>query len=85
MNWNGPLRQINDFRFEIPSNYQGEQKNLHMKTSGVIYANNGMIECIRMDNAPEKAYEGTDVARAQVPNHEGADQAALGIDLAQKI
>src|SRR4030042_3976435 len=25
-----------------------------MKTSGVIYANNGMIECIRKDNAPEQ-------------------------------
>lgn len=54
MNWNGPLRKINDFRFEIPSNYPGEQKNLHMKTSGLIYANNGMIECIRLDNAPEQ-------------------------------
>jgi tRNA-splicing ligase RtcB len=54
MNWNGPLRKINDFRFEIPSNYQGTQNNLHMKTSGVIYANNGMIECIRKDNALEQ-------------------------------
>ena len=34
MNWNGPLQKINDFRFEIPSNYQGAQNNLHMKTSG---------------------------------------------------
>jgi tRNA-splicing ligase RtcB len=54
MNWNGPLQKIDDFRFEIPSNYQGEKKNLQMKTSGVIYANNGMIESIRMDNAPEQ-------------------------------
>ncbi|MBN1860747.1 MAG: RtcB family protein [Candidatus Thermoplasmatota archaeon] len=54
MNWNGPLQKINDFRFEIPSNYQGVQKNLHMKTSGIIYADNGMIEAIRMDNAPEQ-------------------------------
>jgi tRNA-splicing ligase RtcB len=54
MNWNGPLQKINDFRFEIPSTYQGVQNNLQMKTSGVIYANNGMIDCIRMDNAPEQ-------------------------------
>ncbi|HUS98955.1 MAG TPA: RtcB family protein [Candidatus Thermoplasmatota archaeon] len=54
MNWNGPLRKINDFRFEIPSDYQGTQNNLRMKTSGVIYADNGMIESIRMDNAPEQ-------------------------------
>lgn len=54
MNWNGPLQKINDFRFEIPSTYRGVQNNLTMKTSGVIYANNGMIERIRMDNAPEQ-------------------------------
>jgi len=55
MNWNGPLQKIKEYRYEIPSSYQGEQKNLHMKTSAVIYANNGMIESIRMDNAPEQA------------------------------
>lgn len=54
MNWNGPLQKINDFRFEIPSSYRGVQNNLTMKTSGIIYANNGMIERIRMDNAPEQ-------------------------------
>ena len=54
MIWNGPLQKINDFRFEIPSSYQGVQKNLHMKTPGIIYADNGMIEDIRMDNAPEQ-------------------------------
>ncbi len=54
MNWNGPLLKMNDFRFEIPSNYQGVQNNLHMKTSGVIYATNGMIKSIRMDYAPEQ-------------------------------
>ena len=54
MNWNGPLQKIDDFRFEIPSNYQGVQHNLHMKTSGIIYANDGMIKNIRMDNAPEQ-------------------------------
>jgi tRNA-splicing ligase RtcB len=55
MNWNGPLQKIKEFRFEIPQTYQGEQKNLHMKTSAVIYADNGMIDCIRKDNAPEQA------------------------------
>jgi tRNA-splicing ligase RtcB len=54
MNWNGPLQKIDDFRFEIPSDYHGVQHNLHMKTSGVIYANDAMIENIRMDNAPEQ-------------------------------
>jgi len=55
MNWNGPLQKIKEFRFEIPSSYKGEQKNLHMKTSAVIYANDRMIESIRMDNAAEQA------------------------------
>ena len=55
MKWNGPLQKIRDFRYEIPSSYQGEQKNLRMKTSAVIYANNGMIESIRKDKAPEQA------------------------------
>ena len=55
MKWNGPLQKIKEFRFEIPSSQQGEKKNLQMKTSAVIYANNGMIERIRMDNAPEQA------------------------------
>jgi tRNA-splicing ligase RtcB len=54
MKWNGPLQKINDFRFEIPSNYLGTQNNLHMKTSGIIYANDRMIDSIRMDNAPEQ-------------------------------
>jgi tRNA-splicing ligase RtcB len=54
MNWNGPLQKIDDFRFEIPSDYHGVQHNLHMKTSGVIYAHDDMIKNIRMDNAPEQ-------------------------------
>lgn len=55
MNWNGPLQKIKEFRFEIPQNYQGEQKNLHMQTSAVLYIDNGMLDCIRKDNAPEQA------------------------------
>jgi tRNA-splicing ligase RtcB len=54
MNWNGPLEKIKDFRYEIPSSYQGEHRTLRMKTSAVIYADNGMIESIRKDNAPEQ-------------------------------
>jgi tRNA-splicing ligase RtcB len=55
MKWNGPLQKIKEYRYEIPQSYQGEQKNLHMKTSAVIYADNDMITSIRMDNAPEQA------------------------------
>ena len=55
MNWNGPLNKIDDFRYEIPSDYKGERNNLKMKTSAIIYANNNMIDSIRKDNAPEQA------------------------------
>ncbi|MBN1280832.1 MAG: RtcB family protein [Candidatus Thermoplasmatota archaeon] len=55
MAWTGPLQKIKEYRYEIPSSYHGEQKNLHMQTSAVIYASDAMIDSIRMDNAPEQA------------------------------
>ncbi|UCD12877.1 MAG: RtcB family protein [Thermoplasmatales archaeon] len=55
MVWNGPLNKIGDFRFEIPSNYNGEKNTLRMKTSAVIYASDHMIDSIRKDSAPEQA------------------------------
>jgi tRNA-splicing ligase RtcB len=55
MNWNGPLQKIKEYRFEIPQSYQGEQRNLRMQTSAVIYVDNGMIDGLRKDNAPEQA------------------------------
>jgi tRNA-splicing ligase RtcB len=54
MSWNGPLNKIDEFRYEIPSNYKGEHQNLDMQTSAVIYADNSMISHIRGDNAPEQ-------------------------------
>ena len=54
MSWNGPLKKIDDFRYEIPSSYKGEHNNLKMQTSAVIYADEGMIPSIRADSAPEQ-------------------------------
>ncbi len=54
MRWNGPLNKIDDFRYEIPSSYKGENNNLEMRTSAVIYADEPMISSIRMDNAAEQ-------------------------------
>ena len=54
MKWNGPLNKIDEFRYEIPSDYKGENQNLKMKTSAVIYADKEMIADIRSDNAPEQ-------------------------------
>jgi tRNA-splicing ligase RtcB len=55
MVWNGPLNKIDDYRFEIPSHYKGENNALKMQTSAVIYASEQMINSIRKDNAPEQA------------------------------
>jgi tRNA-splicing ligase RtcB len=54
MLWNGPLNKINDFRYEIPSSYRGENNNLKMQTSAVIYADEKMLPSIKADNAPEQ-------------------------------
>ncbi len=55
MTWRGPLKKINDYRFEIPSDYKGENNNLKMKTSAIIYVDESMISSLRDDNAPEQA------------------------------
>jgi len=54
MYWNGPLKKIDDFRYEIPSSYKGENNNLKMQTSAVIYADEKMISSIKNDNALEQ-------------------------------
>jgi tRNA-splicing ligase RtcB (3'-phosphate/5'-hydroxy nucleic acid ligase) len=54
MSWTGPLKKIDDFRYEIPNTYKGEKNNLEMKTSAVIFASEKMIPHIRKDNAPEQ-------------------------------
>ncbi len=54
MTWTGPLNKIDNFRYKIPSSYKGERNKLTMKTSGIIYATEKMIEQIRKDNALEQ-------------------------------
>ena len=55
MSWNGPLKQIDAFRYEIPSSYKGVHNNLNMQTSALIYADSNMLSSLRKDNAPEQA------------------------------
>ena len=55
MTWNGPLKKIDDYRFEIPSTYKGVNNNLQMKTNALIYASDEMIPHLKQDNAPEQA------------------------------
>jgi len=54
MSWNGPLKKIDNYRFEIPSDYKGKNNNLKMNTSAIIYADDRMIPSIRADEAPEQ-------------------------------
>ncbi|MFH1897583.1 MAG: RtcB family protein [Candidatus Desantisbacteria bacterium] len=45
--WQGPIEQIDDYRFKIPTNYMNQ-----MRVPGLIYANLEMIEHIKMDGTP---------------------------------
>jgi len=54
MKWNGPLNKIDTYKYEIPSNYRGEQNNLKMKTSALIYVDEKMISSVKKDYAPEQ-------------------------------
>ena len=54
MTWQGTLKKIDDYRYEIPSDYKGAKGNLKMRTPGLIYASEKMIENIKKDNAPEQ-------------------------------
>ncbi len=47
--WNGPVKKLDDFRYEIPQKYKNE-----MRTRGIIYADEKMIRSVVKDNAPEQ-------------------------------
>jgi tRNA-splicing ligase RtcB len=47
--WTGPLKKLDDYRYEIPMSYKKG-----MRTSGVIFADAKMIEQVKKDNAPEQ-------------------------------
>ncbi len=47
--WNGPLKKLDSFRWEIPEDYKPG-----MKVPGRIFATQSMIEQIKKDNAPEQ-------------------------------
>jgi len=55
MTWNGPLNKIDDFRYEIPKDYKGRNKNIKMNTSAVIFSDEEMIQSVKSDEAPEQA------------------------------
>ncbi len=57
MSWAGPLKKIDDFRFEIPASYESkimQQNRVRMSVPGVIYADDRMIDSIVRDDSPEQ-------------------------------
>lgn len=47
--WNGPLEKIDHYRWRIPDHYQRG-----MRTTGLIYADEKMLEQVRQDQAPQQ-------------------------------
>jgi len=47
--WGGPLERIDSFRWRVPRRYKSE-----MRTDGIIYATEEMMQHIRADQAPEQ-------------------------------
>ena len=50
MAWTGPMKKLDDFRFEIPRSYKA-----CMSTSAVIFSDDKLIQSVKADNAPEQA------------------------------
>ncbi|MEM4160827.1 MAG: RtcB family protein [Thermoplasmata archaeon] len=49
MTWNGPLKKLTDYKYEIEASYKKG-----MKVSGIVYADAKMIEDVRKDNSLEQ-------------------------------
>jgi len=54
MVWNGPVRKIDDYRFEIPKEYRGKSGNLRMKVPGIVYVDEKMLNQVRKDDSLEQ-------------------------------
>jgi len=57
MAWTGPIKQVDDCRFEIPASYQSEimkRYGLKMRVPGLIYADQQMLRSITRDDSPEQ-------------------------------
>src|SRR6266568_2874453 len=51
--WNGPLNQVDAFRYEIPRSYKPG-----MRTNGVVFIGESMLPQLRQDQAPEQVDKG---------------------------
>jgi tRNA-splicing ligase RtcB (3'-phosphate/5'-hydroxy nucleic acid ligase) len=48
-NWNGPIEQVDDFKWRIPKSYRHD-----MRVDGLVFATRQMMEVIRQDQALEQ-------------------------------
>ena len=57
MTWEGPIRQVDEYRFQIGREYQSEAMKRHavtMRVPGLIYANRRMLDQIVADDSPDQ-------------------------------
>ncbi len=57
MSWEGPIKKIDPYRFEIPETYQSDamQKlGVSMRVPGLIYTDQEMWQAIKQDNSPDQ-------------------------------
>ncbi|MFQ6009138.1 MAG: RtcB family protein, partial [Candidatus Zixiibacteriota bacterium] len=57
MSWSGPIKKVDDCRYEIPQSYVSETMKRHglkMRVPGLIYADEQMLQSITRDNSPEQ-------------------------------
>ncbi|MBD3258148.1 RNA-splicing ligase RtcB [candidate division GN15 bacterium] len=57
MAWYGPIKQLDDYRFQIEPSYQSDtmkRAGLSMRVPGVIYTNREMLDEITADNSPDQ-------------------------------
>ena len=57
MSWSGPLKKLDDYRYEIPADYQSDamkRQGLRMHVPGRIYTDAAMLELITRDDSPEQ-------------------------------
>jgi tRNA-splicing ligase RtcB len=57
MSWSGPIRKIDDCRYEIDPSYQSEEMKrlgVKMRVPGLIYADEKMLQAITADDSPKQ-------------------------------
>jgi len=57
MAWEGPIDQIDEHRFQIPTSYQSramKERGVHMRVPGLIFSDANMLKAVIRDNSPDQ-------------------------------